>query len=53
VPSGGDIPQSLGVVTAVECWGSDFMRVYYTDSINYEPTEGAAGACAFSAALQS
>ena len=51
--SGGDIPQSLGVVTAVECWGTDFMRVYYTDSIDYEPTEGSAGACAFSATPQS
>jgi hypothetical protein len=51
--SGGDIPESLGVVTAVECWGTDFMRVYYTDSVNYQPTEGSAGACAFSAAPQS
>jgi hypothetical protein len=29
------------------------MRVYYMDSIDYEPTEGTAGACAFSAAPQS
>jgi hypothetical protein len=29
------------------------MRVYYTDSVNYQPTEGTAGACAFSAALES
>ncbi len=48
--SGGDVPASIGLVTAVECWGTDFMRVYYTDSVNYEPTEGTAGACAFSAA---
>ena len=45
--SGGDVPVALGVVTAVECWGSDFARVYYSDSVNYQPLEGNASACAY------
>jgi hypothetical protein len=48
--TGGDVPADPGKVTAVECWGSDFYRVYYSDSINYESTEGDASACAFSSA---
>ena len=41
--AGGDLPAAgLEGVTAVECWGSDFMRSYYSDSINFEPTEGEA-----------
>jgi hypothetical protein len=47
--SGGDIPAVPGVVTAVECWGSDFFRVYYSDSINWETTEGDPSACAYGA----
>jgi hypothetical protein len=45
---GGD----LGAVQAVasECWNSLFRRVYYTDNVNFEPTEGDAGACAFATA---
>jgi hypothetical protein len=43
----GDIPADPGVVTAVECWGADFMRSYYTDSIEYSPTEGEASACVY------
>lgn len=50
--TGGDVPADPGKVTAVECWGSDFYRVYYTDSINYEATEGEASACAFSSAAK-
>jgi hypothetical protein len=45
--SGGDIPSGIGVVTAVECWGTDFMRSYYSDSVQYRPTEGVPTACAF------
>ncbi len=48
--SGGDLPASIGMVTAVECWGSDFLRAYYTDSVGYAPTEGEPAACAFAAA---
>jgi hypothetical protein len=49
--SGGDIPAVPGVVTAVECWGSDFFRVYYSDSINWEATEGDASTCAYAQPL--
>jgi hypothetical protein len=45
--SGGDIPADPGIVTAVECWDSDFYRVYYNDSINWEATEGDVNACAY------
>lgn len=43
--AGGD----LGAVsaTASECWDTAFKRVYYTDSVNFVPTEGAASACVF------
>lgn len=43
--SGGDIPADPGMVTALECWGADFTRAYYTDSIGFEPTEGDVTAC--------
>lgn len=45
----GDIPDELGAVTAVECWGTDFRRAYYEDSMSWEPSEGDASACAFDA----
>jgi hypothetical protein len=38
-------------VTAVECWDSDFYSVYYTDSINWQATEGEASACAYAEPL--
>ena len=43
--SGGD----LGIVeaTGVECWDDAFGRTYYTDSVNFQATEGDATACAF------
>ncbi len=47
--AGGDIPADPGVVTAVECWGADFMRRYYSDSIAFEPSEGEALACVYDA----
>lgn len=43
--SGGDL--KAGKIDATECWSSTFQRVYYTDTIGYEPTMGAASACAF------
>ena len=43
--SGGDLKSE---VDATECWDTNFQRVYYTDTIGYEPTMGAASACAFS-----
>jgi len=48
--TGGDVPADPGKVTAVECWGSDFYRVYYDDSLAWEPSEGDAALCAFSSA---
>lgn len=47
--SGGDIPADPGVVTAVECWGTDFTRSFYTDSVSFAPTEGEASACVYDA----
>jgi hypothetical protein len=47
--TGGDIPADPGVVSAVECWGGDFMRSYYSDSLELEPTEGEASACVYDA----
>ena len=47
--SGGDIPADPGKVTAVECWGADFARSYYSDSIDFAPTEGDATACVYDA----
>lgn len=48
--SGGDLPaEGLEGVTAVECWGSDFARVYYTDSAGIKPTEGDAAECVYTA----
>jgi hypothetical protein len=45
--SGGDIPADPGMLTAVECWGADFMRSYYSDSLELEPTEGEPSACVY------
>ncbi len=49
VIAGGDIPADPGSVSAVECWGADFMRDYYADSIGFEPSEGEASACVYDA----
>jgi hypothetical protein len=38
-------------VTAAECWDESFGRVYYSDSVEFQPTEGDAADCAFSDAL--
>jgi hypothetical protein len=42
---GGDL--GTASATASECWDTMFRRVFYTDSVNYSPTEGAVSACAF------
>jgi hypothetical protein len=48
--SGGDLPAAgLDAVNAVECWGSDFSRVYYTDSANMAPTSGSVAECVYAA----
>lgn len=45
----GDVPASVGSVTVTECWGSDFSRVYYADSVESSPTEGDPSACVYDA----
>jgi hypothetical protein len=47
--AGGDLPAETPLVTATECWGTDFGRVYYADSVDFEETFGEAGACAYDA----
>lgn len=47
--AGGDVPTDPGVVTAVECWGADFMRSYYSDSLDIEPAFGEASVCVYEA----
>ncbi|HEY5935881.1 MAG TPA: hypothetical protein VIU61_14630 [Kofleriaceae bacterium] len=42
--TGGDV--GTGAI-ASECWDTGFRRVFYTDSVNFEPTEGTVGSCAF------
>jgi hypothetical protein len=49
VISGGDIPADPGSVSAVECWGADFARSYYSDSIGFEPEQGDPSACVYDA----
>ena len=44
---GGDLPASIPVVDAVECWATDFTQSYYSDSESFEPTAGEASACVY------
>ncbi|HEY1558163.1 MAG TPA: hypothetical protein VGF94_25215 [Kofleriaceae bacterium] len=44
--AGGDLGSEQAV--ASECWSTTFARVYYTDNVNFNPTEGDATQCAFS-----
>jgi hypothetical protein len=44
--SGGDLP--VAEATGSECWDGAFGRTYYSDSVNFQPTEGSAGECPFS-----
>lgn len=46
--SGGDLPPTLPVVTASECWNGGFARVYYADSATFKPNFGDSGACVYS-----
>ncbi len=45
--AGGDLNAGA---TASECWDGQFRRTYYTDSVNFAPTEGNVSACAFGTA---
>jgi hypothetical protein len=47
--AGGDLPTGIPMVDAVECWGTDFMQSYYTDSAGFAPTAGVASACVYGA----
>jgi hypothetical protein len=46
--AGGD----LGTTTALasECWDTMFKRVFYTDNVDFAPTEGLEAACVFATA---
>ena len=46
--AGGDLGATQAI--ASECWNTLFRRVFYTDNVNFEPTEGSAGDCAYTAA---
>jgi hypothetical protein len=43
--TGGDLAPPGAI--ASECWDRTFKRVYYTDNVNFAPTEGVADACVF------
>lgn len=43
--AGGDLGSNQAI--ASECWDQTFARVFYTDSANFQPTEGDASACVF------
>lgn len=43
---GGDLPTT---VKATECWSESFSRVFYEDTVSFEPKSGDAAACAFPA----
>jgi hypothetical protein len=45
--TGGDLTSSA---IASECWSTSFRRTYYTDNVNFAPTEGAVADCAFGTA---
>jgi hypothetical protein len=43
--AGGDLGSNQAI--ASECWSQSFQRVFYTDSANWQPTEGDPTLCAF------
>jgi len=45
--AGGDLPSSIPMVDAVECWGTDFLQSYYADSVGFSPTVGVESACVY------
>ncbi len=46
--SGGDFGTLQ--VSGSECWDTSYGRVYWSDSVGFQPTEGDPAACAFSSA---
>lgn len=49
--SGGDLAGIEITVDASECWDEQFRRSYYTDSVDYRPTEGDPASCVYAEAL--
>jgi hypothetical protein len=49
VIAAGDVPPDAGAFSISECWGGDFQRVFYQDSIDAKPTQGDASACVYAA----
>jgi hypothetical protein len=47
--AGGDLPASIAMVSALECWGTDFVQSYYADSASFAPTAGDPSACVYGA----
>jgi hypothetical protein len=45
--AGGDLPSATPLVDAVECWGTDFLQSYYTDSVDFSATVGLESACVY------
>jgi len=45
--TGGDLATTA---IASECWNAQFKRTYYTDNVNFVPTEGDVADCAFGTA---
>lgn len=45
--TGGDLPSNTPLVSAVECWGTDFTQSYYQDSVNFSPSAGDETACVY------
>jgi len=43
--AGGDLGTSQAI--ASECWNTLFRRTFYTDSVNWQPTEGNVADCAY------
>jgi hypothetical protein len=46
--AGGDLGTTQAI--ASECWNTLFRRVFYTDNVNWQPTEGDVGQCAYGTA---
>ena len=45
---GGDLGTTEAI--ASECWNTQFRRVFYTDNVSFEPTEGDVADCAYGTA---
>jgi hypothetical protein len=46
--AGGDLGSVQGI--ASECWNTLFRRVFYTDNVSWQPTEGTVADCAYGTA---